>query len=321
MESQKLISIIIPVYNVENYLEKCLNSVISQTYKSLEIITVNDGSTDKSLAILQKYKKMDNRIIIVEKKNGGLSDARNVGIETSTGEYLFFLDSDDYLDITAIEKMYNQMKKENDIVICNRYYVYEDKTLKLRFKNNNNTIQMNKEEALNNLLLMKNYDMSATMKLFKSNLFKDIKFPVGKTSEDYYIMYQLFDKANKISYLPEPLYYYFQRNGSISKNKTISFDYIEAAKNQMEYITSKYSKLKKNATYAYSMAYLTIYNKALRSNAQLSKEQINMFKKELKKNFRSIIFNNEVSPIRKMQYILFLLSKKIYDLIFFKIYV
>jgi len=127
----ELISIIVPIYNVEIYLEKCLNSIINQTYKNIEILLINDGSSDNSLRICKKYQKKDKRIVLINKKNGGLSSARNAGIDKASGNYLLFIDSDDYIEIDMIEKLYNNIKSNNaDISICNFFITKKNKDRK-----------------------------------------------------------------------------------------------------------------------------------------------------------------------------------------------
>lgn len=122
------ISVVVPVYNVEQYLEKCVNSIINQTYKNLEIILVDDGATDKSGKLCDELAKLDNRIMVYHKKNGGLSDARNYGVERATGDYIGFVDGDDYIDAEMYEKLYEAIKKENvDVAECNLKIIYSDR--------------------------------------------------------------------------------------------------------------------------------------------------------------------------------------------------
>ena len=188
--NKELISIVIPVYNVENYLEKCLNSVINQTYKNLEIIVVNDGSTDKSGDICDKYSEIDKRIKVIHKKNGGLSDARNAGINVAKGKYIGFVDSDDYIDKEMYNIMYNNiMVNKANICIVNRYYVFPDGTKLLRYKIEDDIKIMNNLEAIEEMNNFSMFDMAAWDKLYEKNLFDNIRFPVGKLSEDFYIMF------------------------------------------------------------------------------------------------------------------------------------
>ena len=144
------ISVVVPVYNVEQYLEKCVNSIINQTYKNLEIILVDDGATDKSGKLCDELAKLDNRIMAYHKKNGGLSDARNYGVERATGDYIGFVDGDDYIDVEMYEKLYEAIKKENvDVAECNLKIIYFLKKIKI---NNNQSTKKRKNSFKYNYL-------------------------------------------------------------------------------------------------------------------------------------------------------------------------
>ena len=310
-----LISIIIPVYNVSNYLDKCLESICNQTYQNIEIITVNDGSKDDSLNILKKWKKKDSRITIIDKENGGLSSARNAGIEKATGKYIMFIDSDDFADKKFIEILYTNLKKYNKkISICNRYYYYEDGKKYLRFKDNNSIINMDLEEAFLNLLNFINFDMSAWAKLYARELFNDIRFPEKKLSEDYYIMYKLFDKTDGVVYTSKPLLYYLQqRKGSITRNNKIIYDYIIASKKQMEFICNKYEKLSLYAKSAYCLSYFTVYNKLILNGGKADKKFIKEMKRCVKKYYTFVKNNKYINKSRKIQIIIFKYLNIIYN--------
>ena len=303
MKKNELISIIIPVYNVEKYVGKCLDSIINQTYKNLEIIVVNDGSKDNSLEIIKEYLKKDERIILIDKENGGLSDARNKGIAKAKGKYYMFIDSDDFADQNMVQVLYDNIKKYNkEISICNRYYYYEDGQKKLRFKNNNEVKNLNKEESLINLINFCDFDMSAWAKLYDAKLFKKIEFPVGKLSEDYYIMYQLFDLSNGVVYDSRPLLYYLQqRKGSITKNNKIILDYIYASKNQKEYIANKYPNLSLYVNSAYCLSYFTVYNKSICNGGNPSKEYKKEMKNVVRKYAKYVYKNKYISKSKKIQ--------------------
>ena len=312
-----LISIVVPVYNVGNYLDKCIETIIKQTYKNIEIILVDDGSKDNSGSKCDEWKNKDKRIKVIHKVNGGLSSARNAGIEVAVGKYINFIDSDDYIDLRMIEILYNAIyRNEADISICNRYYVFEDGKKYLRYPNKKNVLEMDSEEAIFELNNYKNFDMSAWAKLYKKELFENIRFPEGKLSEDFYIMYLLFDKAEKIVYNSEPLYYYLQRKGSISKNKKLNFDFVEAAYEQMMYVEKKYPKLKPCVRSAYASANMTVYNMILKSDGKCSKEEIKKMQKKVKDNFEYIFHNKDWDYSKKIQAFLFVKNITIYDKVF-----
>lgn len=196
---EELISVIVPIYNVEKYLNKCIESIINQSYSNLEIILVDDGSKDSSGIMCDSYILKDKRIKVIHKENGGLSDARNVGLDKAKGEYIVFIDSDDWIDEKMIEILYNIIKKNNsDISICDYFLAY------------NEEIQTQKEDIeiinLSNIEALKTiYDKDlgvcmivAWNKLYKRNLFKDdIRYPYGKIHEDEFTTYKLLYKAKK----------------------------------------------------------------------------------------------------------------------------
>lgn len=204
------VSIIVPVYNVEKYLSKCIDSLIHQTYSDIEILLVNDGSLDHSPEIMKKYAREDKRIRCLNKKNGGLSDARNYGLLYAEGEYCLFVDSDDYLDIRAVELCVNSAEQyRSDIVVFDMKYIYSDRVeiagggdfACTSFSENKEVIFINN---------------SACNKMFKRSLFQDVKFPVGMWYEDLATIPILLFRAKKISKIDVPLYYYVQREGSIA---------------------------------------------------------------------------------------------------------
>lgn len=208
------ISIIIPVYNVENYIERCINSVVNQTIEDIEIILVNDGSNDntkeKIIPYLEKYK---NKIKYLEKENGGLSSARNFGIPHATGEYIAFLDSDDYIERTAYEEMYQVAKKENaDMVECDFIWEYPNKT-----KKDIGAIYQTKKEMLEKARVV------AWNKLIKRKIIEKekIEFPLGLRYEDVEFFYQLIPYLNKVAFVKKCFIHYTQREDSIANTQNI----------------------------------------------------------------------------------------------------
>lgn len=260
MINDELISIIIPIYNVEDYLSACIESIMKQTYNNLEIILVDDGSPDSSPEICDRYEKIDNRIKVIHQKNKGLSGARNTGIDVSKGKYLIFVDSDDTVESSMAEELYKCLKKYNcKMAACNRNYVFEDGTTICKTKDKINTV-FEFGEAIKEMNKFYFFDMSAWAKIYDRELFAEIRFPQGKLSEDYFVMYKLIDLAQKVGYTSLPLYNYLQRTSSISRNKKINHDFIEAARNQMKYLEQKYPELKEMAHTAYASANLTVYD-------------------------------------------------------------
>lgn len=223
---EELISVVVPVYNVEDYIHKCVDSIINQTYRNLEIILVDDGSSDNSGRICDEYAEIDERIKVIHKENGGLSDARNAGIEISKGDYLGFVDSDDYIDADMYCILMNNLKNADaDISTCGRIIVTGDDSIPLCEKNT--TACLNSYDAINDLFTRNKFVFHAAWdKLYKREMFSNIRFPIGRLFEDAAVMYQIFEKANKIVATEKQMYYYLQRQGSISnclynKNKVL----------------------------------------------------------------------------------------------------
>lgn len=214
--SNELVSVIVPIYNVERYLNKCLDSISRQTYSNLEIILINDGSTDDSLRICENYKMRDDRIKVINKKNGGVSSSRNIGLKHATGKYLTFIDSDDYVDKRMIEIMLKILKEKNaDIVICNTRNVYEESDFATSQNDIFDTVKYNNVEALKCIFNEKPFNAVCWGKLYKKSLFDDLYFDENiKIAEDLDILYKIFFYSNSIYYISAPLYNWTVRNDS-----------------------------------------------------------------------------------------------------------
>lgn len=208
----KKVSIIVPVYNVEKYIEKCLTTLVNQTLQDIEIIVVNDGSTDNSKAVIDKFlNEFPNKIKYLEKENGGLSDARNFGMPYATGEYIAFLDSDDYVELNMYEEMYNKAKEENsDYVECDFIWEYPNKT-----KVDTGTEYSGKKEMIVNARVV------AWNKLIKKSIIEEnqIRFTKGVRYEDVDFFYKLAPFLNKVSFVRKLFIHYIQRNTSIANTQ------------------------------------------------------------------------------------------------------
>ncbi len=217
MNKMPLISVIVPVYNVEQYIERCVDSILCQTYSNLEIILVDDGSLDKCGEICDRYAKQDSRIRVIHKINGGLSDARNVALDMVTGEYIGFVDSDDWITPDMFEYLYNGIVNgKADISVCNYISAWKYKYILLHgyYKD----IVYTSQEALKELF-SEHLENFAWNKLFKRELWMDVRYPKGKNFEDILTTYKLFERANRIAVLREGKYFYERRDDSISGKK------------------------------------------------------------------------------------------------------
>lgn len=229
------VSIVVPLYNVEKYIERCLKSIMEQTFDNYEVIIVNDGSKDNSINIAEKFqKRYPDKIRIITQKNAGLSAARNKGIQEAVGEYICFIDSDDFIKDDMIEKLYQQAVDKNaDMVICGvNKYIESTKETYEDVREYDETRIFDSEHCIREFLLDKTVEGYACNKLFKRSLFLDnnIQYPVGKMFEDVETTIKLIIASDRIAFSDNYGYYYVQREGSITKDvkkRTIE-DYIRS---------------------------------------------------------------------------------------------
>lgn len=221
MNSQELVSIIVPVYNTESYLEKCLNSILNQTYKNIEVIIIDDGSTDNSYKILQEFQNKDKRIILLQQDNSGQGVARNKGIEVSKGKYIFFVDSDDKVTENMVEEMVLEIEKTNSDFSSFLIAFEDSKSQKIYKKKFNSTILKN-EEIYQNTLEIKDIFSVPWNKIYKRKFLVDneIYFPKIKKNEDMLFVHKLAFFSNKCSFSNKIFYYAWMREGSTSRNIT-----------------------------------------------------------------------------------------------------
>ncbi len=290
---EPLISVIVPIYKVEKYLGKCIESILKQTYKNLEIILVDDGSPDACPQICDEYAKKDSRIVVIHQKNGGLSSARNSGLDIAKGEFIGFVDSDDCIANDMYETLYNAIK-ENDaqMSICRFYIVNENgeflqDSIKTDIKEDIKILD--KYEAMKEMLLDKNIRGYVWTKLFKKECFELLRFPEGKNYEDIAISIKCFEKTEKIVYINKQKYYYLQRETSIDHNlseKNLS-DAIEMSYERYAHVKNNYPEIKEYNIYAFIHRILCAYE-GLKNmnymNAYYRKEYLGMIE-ELKKDF------------------------------------
>ncbi len=247
MEQKPFISIIVPVYKVEEYLSRCVDSILAQTYDNLEIILVDDGSPDYCGSICDTYATMDTRIKVIHKENGGLSSARNAGIEIAKGEYLGFVDSDDWIEPHMYETLLTLAQKHDVKLVCGGRYDFSSRT-------GRKTIGLCPEreevitgmELLGRTFLWDNCDSAAWDKLYHRSLFEKIRYPLGQISEDVAIFYKLAELVEKVAMCPKPLYNYYHRPGSITtaalsektfhfpKHTAVVYDYIQKNHPELE---------------------------------------------------------------------------------------
>ena len=238
------VSVIVPIYKVEQYLDKCIESILGQTYQNLEVILVDDGSPDNCPAICDAWAAKDSRIRVIHKENGGLSDARNAGLEVATGEYVSFIDSDDHIASDFLERLQDAIVKTGaEVAECATDYVDEDGNV-LRLRNAAVVPEMGKLEALRRLVQEDGVYQTVWNKFYCRDVIDGIPFAVGKLNEDEFWTYRVLDRIEKLAIVPEPLYHYLQRGGSIigTGYNIRRLDGLEARFQRMEYL-QKYEEL------------------------------------------------------------------------------
>lgn len=236
---EELLSIIVPIYNTKEYLNRCVDSILKQTYPDVEILLVDDGSTDGSGEICDAYEQQyPDKIRVIHKPNGGLSDARNAGIAASSGRYIGFVDSDDYIHSQMYEVMIREMKeREADIVSCAYYHIYDymqEETLAAY-----HVTEADYKQALEKMILWESFDISVWSKLFKREMIEGIPFPKGKICEDEFWTYRTYFRAKKLLHLDFPFYYYQQgrKDSILSKPFDESrYDSTEALFERLHYL-------------------------------------------------------------------------------------
>lgn len=275
---ENLISVVIPVYNIEKWVGKCLSSLIKQSYTDLEIIVVNDGSTDDSLTICEQYQKKDGRIKIISQKNKGLSAARNAGIVNAQGEFIFFVDGDDYLRENAIELAYEAIQKEcADMCILQYEYVGDSGEIVHKNEKYSKRLCMSGVEAMKRLLIDDSIGgVIAWGKLYRKTLFKtyELMFPEGLYHEDCFFTYKACFYSSRVVYIPYSGYMYVQRADSIIHTKFSEkhLDKIKAAEECLSF-TKINSKENIEASEAASVRwYLQVANRIIRSGKNREKD-------------------------------------------------
>ena len=226
MAAQSLISIVVPVYNVEKYLRECVDSILAQTYPEFELLLIDDGATDSSGRICDEYAERDSRIRVFHKENGGLSDARNYGMDRIKGEYITFIDSDDLVGKDYLEILLRMAKEHKADISALGTIVFEDGGELPACTICDDVIVETADEAILDMLLRKNFGLSAWGKLYASNLFNQIRFPVGKIYEDLFTTPYVAKKSTKIVFANSRQYYYRQRSNSIVHSKLSQKDYV-----------------------------------------------------------------------------------------------
>ena len=312
---EELVSVIVPIYNVEKYLPKCIDSIISQKYTKLEILLVDDESPDRSGIIADEYAKKDERIHVIHKKNGGLSDARNAGIDIALGEYIVFIDSDDYIHPQMISRMMDAVKNtSSDIAVCAVKSVRENETEIMETGDDTLTVIHDMEKRTEYFFGKHYVEFTvAWNKLYPAAYFRKIRYPFGKIHEDEFTTWKIFEMADRIVYIGEPLYYYVQRNESIMGGgfSEKRFYRLEAYDERLEYyLKSDNHMLFEKVLFLYRI-FLVRYAKQMQ---KLSMDETVL--KKYRKHYRQwVVRTIRILPVtakKKLGYLCSALMPKIY---------
>lgn len=300
----KLISIVVPIYNVEKYLRQCLESVVNQTYKNLEIILVDDGSIDNSGNICDEYAKKDIRIKVIRKENGGLGSARNAGLDICTGEYVGFVDSDDWIELDMYESLYKALEEHNVDVACVGYYkCYINKIVCIA---RNQDILYPKEELIYRAYGDKYYGHMVCNKLYKKGIFDKVRFPEKRYYEDSFIFFDILEKVNSIYICADAKYFYRQRKSSIMYKvfNYRSLDRIFLNKIFLKNVTKKYRNLVPDVRISLINSYHSVLSTLVESKSL--NENYNfaiLLQNKMRKYIGTILLTDKLNIKNKISYI------------------
>lgn len=304
------ISIVVPIYKVELYIKKCIENLIRQTYKNIEIILVDDGSPDNCGKICDEYAKKDTRITVIHKTNGGLSDARNAGIHIATGEYVMLVDSDDFIELNSCEELVKIINKtQADIIAFKKANIFEDGK-EQRTEDTEKYKEYTNSEAYVELIYGRNFEITAWSRIYKKNILKKIPFPVGVLSEDFAIAHKLFMSSNKIVFYDKTLYNYFIRNnsimGNISRNHAIDLYNITNEVFKFQKKNFKEHILKIKTVHYNNLMKISYFLKNMKQDRETKK-----ILKECEKKLREVKYG-EVELKTKIALFLFKHNKKLF---------
>ena len=316
-KNNPLITVVVPIYKVEAYLDECVQSILKQTYSNLEIILVDDGSPDRCGKMCDAYAEKDARVKVIHQKNKGLSGARNSAIDRATGKYIMFVDSDDYLKEDMIETLYQEVLKYNaEIAIVAFESFFEDGS-RMSNLHDGKIFVYSKEEALDCFLFNDYLTPCVCGKLYNISLWKDVRCPEGKLFEDQFTTYKLIDQCKKVVYDTTPRYYYRKRVGSIghSSFSKRTYDLYNAIHEEYDYIHSKYGKKVPNITTAritWEVVFINMMIIAGYEDTNTRKDAQKFARKNLKKVWNC----GYISKMRKIQLSLFSCSFPMYVLFY-----
>lgn len=308
-----LISVIVPVYNVEKYLGKCLDSILDQTFEDFEVLLIDDGSSDRSGEICRRYEEKDERVRYIQKENGGAGQARNYGVNLARGKYISFVDSDDYIDAHMLGVLYENITKSGaDVASCGVYNVFQQKRIPQYDKIE--TFLSPAEEAFGLLLLGEKIPGSPCNKLYRSWIFQKVRFPVGIFYEDVAFHTDLMQEIKNIYVDTTPLYYYVHRQNSITTQKFDSraMTFIYAYENALKIVRDRYPSILSQAEFKLTWAYFSILDRMLQEKHYSDIREFPRVKTFLKRNTFRIIRSPYFHGARKIGAAALLLNVRLY---------
>ncbi len=296
----ELVSVIVPIYKVEAFLDRCVQSILNQTYSNLEVILVDDGSPDNCGRMCDEYALKDSRVRVIHKENGGLSDARNAGIAKATGAYITFIDSDDYVEADYVQVLYDTLKRGKAMMAISSHRVLYDGGMVLSKGTDENTV-LDPATVLDRMLYHEDIDLSAWGKLYARQLWENVRFPKGRLFEDAATTYKLMDKCSRIAVDSKETYNYIIRQNSISNNEFSpkKMDLIVSTGEMCRYVRSKYPKLAPAADRRLMYAYLSTLSQLAMSKKRFPKEQKELMS-YIKKNGKTVLKDKRAPKRDKM---------------------
>ncbi len=289
-----LVSVVVPVYNVAKYLERCTMSLTKQTYENIEILLIDDGSTDESSELCDILAKKEKRILVFHKANGGLSDARNYGLRKASGDYVIFVDSDDTMEEDGIQYLVSLIEKNHTLMAIAPHYVVTD-TKREKYGGEFADTVLTQEDALRRMLQEKGFTVSAWSKIYARGLFSDIEFPKGKIYEDNGTIYKVIMKCDYIAYGNKAVYDYYVRNGSLTKSgfSLSKMDYVDLSDEMCDDILIKYPDMiiptdNKRLDVRFSVLAQMLDSRLSPAEKKKKKEMVDYLKEK-----KRIIFNRE----------------------------
>lgn len=320
------LTVVVPIYNVEKYLRKCVDSILAQTYSFIKVILVDDGSTDKSGAIADEYAVRYDNIQVIHQKNQGLSGARNTGIDNCKTELIAFVDSDDYIEPDMYENLVRMLDEDNaDISIGG---VFRENAFGKGYSVYPNGIEkvFSKEEAMIELNSLRYFNMSVCNVVFKTALFnmsaygdEEVRFPIGKKSEDEYTVHKLYARTNKVIYTSKSYYHYLERLGSITTSSKINTDQIEAAKTRVLFYEKWFPDICYSAKTEYVFSCMALTNVFLEKKINCPINLKTQMRDLSKKYLRDVVENKSIKLTKKAQAIIYIIAPRFYEKVMKKV--